>query len=335
MHSSCLGAERHAWHPVLRADALAVRGVQACALLGERVVLWRDASAAVHAWRDQCPHRGAQLSLGRVVAAADGTDRLQCAYHGWQFDGAALCQNVPAQPQWKPSAGHCAKRFACHEHLGLIWVNLDASATWRAPRLPWASDAGLTHALAGPYAVASSAPRLVENFLDMTHFGFIHPGYLGDADHTEMPAYEVQESADGLIVPQCSAWQPQAFDEGQATGQQVNYRYEVISPYCVALEKISATGDQALNIAMLNCPVNAESAITWFLIASAGLNQTPQQMIAFQTTIFAQDQPIVESQMPKALPLESGEVHGPLDKVSAAYRRYLLKAGVVCGTVRS
>ena len=77
--------EKQIWHPVAQlgdvADApLAVR------LLGEDIVLWRDAAGAVQAWSDRCPHRGAQLSLGKLVPCAKGEGRtLECPYHGWQF----------------------------------------------------------------------------------------------------------------------------------------------------------------------------------------------------------------------------------------------------------
>ena len=57
--------ERTLWHPV--ADGASVRSAPLPArLLGEDLVLWRDAAGTVHAWPDRCPHRGARLSLGRV-----------------------------------------------------------------------------------------------------------------------------------------------------------------------------------------------------------------------------------------------------------------------------
>ena len=61
--------ERQLWHPVALADDVASTPV-AVRLLGENLVLWRDDAKVVHAWPDRCPHRGAQLSLGRVVADA-------------------------------------------------------------------------------------------------------------------------------------------------------------------------------------------------------------------------------------------------------------------------
>ena len=76
--------EHTLWHPVLAADALPAGEPRAARLLGDDLVLWRDANGAPQAWADRCPHRGTRLSLGRVVQGADGA-RLECPYHGWQL----------------------------------------------------------------------------------------------------------------------------------------------------------------------------------------------------------------------------------------------------------
>jgi phenylpropionate dioxygenase-like ring-hydroxylating dioxygenase large terminal subunit len=319
------------WHPLCLCTVLEDQP-QAFRLLGWDLVLWQDHVGGVHAWLDRCPHRGAALSLGCVVASG-GESVLQCGYHGWRFGGDARCVQVPAQPEWRPPAGHRAKAFHARKWAGMIWVCLAESV----PALPtWeeADDSRFVQAISGPYDVPTSAPRLVENFLDMTHFGFVHAGYLGDPAHTGLAAYEVHEHAGGITVPDCAVWQPKAFSEGDAdAGRIVRYRYDVIAPYTARLEKISDQGGEKLVIVMLNCPIDDEHTRTWFYISAQGLGQTPAEMAAFQDTIFAQDSPIVCSQTPKRLPLVGSELHGPLDRVSAAYRRYLLRMGVQTGVL--
>ena len=58
--------EETLWHPVVLSEAVTDTPV-AVRLLGHDLVLWRDGAHQVHAWADRCPHRGAKLSLGRVV----------------------------------------------------------------------------------------------------------------------------------------------------------------------------------------------------------------------------------------------------------------------------
>jgi phenylpropionate dioxygenase-like ring-hydroxylating dioxygenase large terminal subunit len=67
-------------------------------LLGQPVVLWYDRN--LKRWccfLDQCPHRLAPLSEGRI----DEEGRLQCSYHGWSFEGKGTCACIP-QVGWKP-----------------------------------------------------------------------------------------------------------------------------------------------------------------------------------------------------------------------------------------
>ncbi len=58
---------------------------------GVRAVAWTGADGETCVARDVCPHRRAPLSAGTVV---DGV--LTCPYHGWSYDGAGRCVNVPA-----------------------------------------------------------------------------------------------------------------------------------------------------------------------------------------------------------------------------------------------
>ena len=59
-------------------------------ILGEGVVLFRDASGAIHALHDMCPHRLVPLSMGTVTELG-----LQCGYHGMTFDGSGACVRIP------------------------------------------------------------------------------------------------------------------------------------------------------------------------------------------------------------------------------------------------
>ena len=57
-------------------------------ILGQQLVFWADSAGDWHAFADECPHRLAALSEGRIEKG-----ELACTYHGWQFNGAitAFC----------------------------------------------------------------------------------------------------------------------------------------------------------------------------------------------------------------------------------------------------
>lgn len=134
---------------------------------GKPVVLFR-AQGGLSALHDRCPHRHVALSGGRVVAG-----RLECPYHGWQFDGAGRCTDIPGCLTELPRVR--VPNYAVHEAEGGIF--LSTAAGLRAPYV---------HVLQGQTPVtrvvrSDTRGRLVdaaENILDATHTHFTHKGLL-------------------------------------------------------------------------------------------------------------------------------------------------------------
>ena len=54
------------WHVVGRSQDLNAGKVLSVRLLEQDLVLWRHHHQPL-AWQDRCPHRGARLSLGKIV----------------------------------------------------------------------------------------------------------------------------------------------------------------------------------------------------------------------------------------------------------------------------
>ena len=67
---------------------------QAVKVLGEKLVLFRDPAGKVGLLGEHCPHRGASLEYGDIE---DGG--LRCPYHGWLFNTAGQCLEMPAEPK--------------------------------------------------------------------------------------------------------------------------------------------------------------------------------------------------------------------------------------------
>jgi phenylpropionate dioxygenase-like ring-hydroxylating dioxygenase large terminal subunit len=328
MNPTCHAA--HHWHPVCTSSAIPAGKLCAAILLETRIVVWRSVSGVLQAWPDQCPHRGAALSLGCVKG-----ETLQCGYHGWQFGATGQCTHAPATPTQVPAA-QIRQIYEVVEAYDMIWVKLVPGAL-AAPPFPEYAKAHLRKVHCGPYEVETSAPRIVENFLDMAHFGFIHEGILGDTQHTEVPHYEVNPFDDvrgqGIVATQCFAWQPKS-NATINTGSMVEYTYRVPAPFTAVLTKIPAaqSGFEEA-IALFVSPLSEEKSRVWFVLAMNDHASTDETLRAFQNTIFAQDKPIVESQTPKRLPLNlRAESHGTADKMSSAYRRYLSNEKIIFGT---
>ena len=351
--------ERQGWHPVaLAADVVAAP--QPAMLLGERLVLWRDADGGIRAWADRCPHRGAQLSMGCVRGG-----QLECPYHGWRFDAGGQAVVVPALPGFVPPATHRATVFESIERYGLVWVRMAAEGDAQPPVFAAEDEARLRKLNCGPYDVAASAPRIVENFLDMAHFGFVHEGWLGDRDHTALADYRIDATPTGFVATGCKAWQPKSSVHAQG-GAEVEYTYEVNAPYTAILSKVplqapetpsasppqggvgrlgsgpAATGASSVAledlreaIALFICPLTPESSRVWFRLAMNDFESPDAKLQAFQHQIFTQDQPVLESQSPKCLPISDAapvrELHCAADRSASAYRRWLRERGVTFG----
>ena len=327
--------EREFWHPVSTASAVTDQPVPV-RLLQHDLVLWRNGAGTVQAWSDQCPHRGARLSLGRI-----SDDQLECAYHGWRFDSNAQLKKIPALPDFVAPPTHRAEAFQVREQYDLIWVRLDSAGGGRAtPAFEAEAEARLRKLTVGPYDVNTSAARIVENFLDLAHFPFVHEHWLGARDVPGIADYQIESTVTGFIASGCRAWQPQSSIHAKS-GAMVDYTYEVNAPFTAILTKIPdqksiEISDFHESIALFICPVEPEFSRVWFRLAMNDFNSPDSDLQAFQETIFGQDKPILESQRPKLLPLNpKAELHCAADKSSAAYRRALrewdIRFGVIHG----
>ena len=96
---------RQYWQPAALVDEfnplldprMALRPVKAVRLLGQDLVLFKDALGAWGLLDRDCAHRGADLSFGRLDTAAAGGG-LRCPFHGWKFAPDGQCLETPAEP---------------------------------------------------------------------------------------------------------------------------------------------------------------------------------------------------------------------------------------------
>jgi len=139
------------------------RGPAAVVLAGTPLALFRDDRGRPAALLDQCPHRFAPLSAGRVTD--DG--RLACRYHGWRFDAAGIGES-PSRARTRPCA---VRAFQAIERHGFIWV---ASVEAPAHAMPDVAPAGYTPA--GTISARIDAPLhvVLDNFSENEHTPFVH-----------------------------------------------------------------------------------------------------------------------------------------------------------------
>jgi phenylpropionate dioxygenase-like ring-hydroxylating dioxygenase large terminal subunit len=317
--------------PFLRREWFAVANLadvpedkpHAVELLGRKVVLWK-AGSQVLAWEDLCIHRGARLSLGRVEGGC-----LRCPYHGWTYDATGACVRIPAHPRQVPPPRAKAKGYACREAYGWIWVALEEPASG-VPHFPEWGSKDYRNFVRGPYRIRAQGPRVIENFLDLAHFAFVHPGILGDEMRPEVAKYNVTTTATGVEATDIEVWQPDGAGTGQ--GSMVQYTYKVTHPLVAYLAK--QAGQVRITLMLSTTPVDEQNTLAWLNMAVQNADFIPDPaLIEYVDRIFLQDVPIVESQRPEFLPLDlQAELHLNSDRTSIAYRLWLRELGMVYGT---
>jgi phenylpropionate dioxygenase-like ring-hydroxylating dioxygenase large terminal subunit len=181
-----------------------------------------------------------------------------------------------------------------------------------------------------------SAPRAIENFLDMGHFPFVHTGVLGAEPHTEVREYDVEVSAerDEILATECRMFQPKAAAASSAGGD-VEYVYRVPHPYCGVLYKSGGLDPARRDvIAVFLQPVDEEHTRAHMLLSVLDHEHEDKEIRNFQQSIFGQDKPILENQYPKRLPLDPrAETPIRADKSAVAYRRWLSRKGITYGVL--
>lgn len=313
---------RDDWHVVAYAPDLKEGKPVAVRLLDEDIVLWR-VGERVHAWRDLCIHRGTRLSLGTVR-----DETLVCPYHGWTYNEEGRCIRFPAHPTQTPPARARATVYQARVKYDWVWVTLGKPAHDIASFTEW-DDAGFRKLHCGPYHYQASGPRAIENFLDVTHFPFVHTGLLGDLQYPEVNDYHVDITPDGVTASDIVVWQPDPDGTGQ--GAWVTYTYRVLRPLTAYFVKSSAGPRFAMYFTVT--PVAENTSIAWAYIAMDYGDQPDEAVRAFQDKITLQDIPIVESQRPELLPLDlQAELHLRSDRTAVAYRRWLKQLGLTFGT---
>ncbi len=114
-------------------------------------------------------------------------------------------------PTARPDAASATSRY-CAVALRLLLACPSGRPARALFDFPEHSEPGRRIIDCGGIGVAVSGLRVIENFLDMAHFPFVHADYLGKVPHTEVAQYQVQvEPVTGEIwATDCRFWQPRA-----------------------------------------------------------------------------------------------------------------------------
>src|SRR5436190_7672831 len=315
---------RRYWHPVARADEIHTDPV-AVELLRERLVLWRDGHGELGAAYDRCPHRESPLSVGHVV---DGC--LQCPYHGWSFAVSGACTRVPSAPPdvpTPPKARLATVQMA--DRYGLVWVCLDEPAA-PIPYIAEEDDPAFRRINNPVERWHTSATRMTDNFMDISHFPFVHVGTFGQAQNTLVPKIELQRLDDSFYGYRYDV-EVNNPDEARVTsGQSVDTLTRTMTtgfnlPF---MSRSTIRYETGLEHILLLCTTPIDDVTSYFTFVvwrNDDFSIPADEVVAFDRAIGAEDKMMLE-RVPGVLPLDlMATVSVQADKPSVEWRRRLIE----------
>lgn len=186
---------RQYWMPACLSSELSADGDPVrLALLGEKLVAFRDSAGKVGIFDHRCPHRCASLFFGRNEEGG-----LRCIYHGWKFDADGNCLDMPNLPDDQQFRDKVKARSYCTaERSGVVYAYM-GERQLMPPPLP------MLEAMLSPLGDLTVSCRqrecnwvqALEGDLDTSHFSFLHTGRIKaeDIDPNHLERFQFTDRA--------------------------------------------------------------------------------------------------------------------------------------------
>ena len=171
-------------------------------LLGEELVVFRSTDGEIGVLDRFCPHRNANLYWGR-----NEENGLRCVYHGWKFDVAGRCVDMPSEP---PESRYHEKveitAYQGVERGGLIWIYMGPKElTPAVPELEWTLVPD-DYRLATKRIQHCNYLQNLEGEVDSSHISFLHSSDVFQQSDSVLatfdrhPVFDVDETDYGLAI---------------------------------------------------------------------------------------------------------------------------------------
>lgn len=322
-------ALRDHWYVVAESADLVAAGIEAEArplgvtLLGADYVVWRGPDGVLAAGPDRCPHRESPLSIGTVEGGC-----LVCPYHGWTFGAGGQCVLVPSSGPGRPVPPKAhLPTVHVEERYGLIWL-CPGEPHGTIPEMAADDDPSYRRINSGVQRWSSSVTRLTDNFMDISHFSWVHRGTFGIAANADVPSLTLEPLDSGYYGYQyeVEVSNVQGASQSGQTGDVVHRRMSTgfHLPFTVRSTIHYETGLDHL-ILLCSTPIDDVTSYFTFVIWRNDDFAVPaEEAIAFDRAIGEEDRVMLE-RIPGVLPLDQqATVSVQSDKPSVEWRRQLV-----------
>ncbi len=314
---------RRGWHAVAAESELGEAPLRVV-LLGEAWVIVRpdgdDGAQGLYAFVDSCPHRRARLSGGHVQGR-----ELVCPYHGFRFAlGGAESGSCTAMPVL--GEGHRPPRLGLRaawgvtRRYGLIWIAPE-EPVGGFPELPHVDRPGLKIGVIRR-STPVAAGLLIDNFLDVAHFSYMHQETLGAAAPVTIEDYTAIRREWTATLTHRTLVRP----TGGAPGSELQRcaTYSFTPPYTVGLDIDFERGPKEAAALTVQAET-ADRSTAWVLVSWPDADPDGHAAaLEFSRRVLEEDLAILEAIDDPRLPLDPrAEFHTRGDRAGVDMRRIM------------
>lgn len=315
------------WYAVLPSSHVQPGEILGVKRMNLKLAFFRDADGNLSCVEDQCSHRGALLSKGKVKGSC-----IECPFHGLQFSPEGVCTLAPSlgRNTKMDLSRFNVKQYFVKEELGIIFFWYGQGIPDTSPRLmPEEVDKTMVYSEIQDHWKAFYS-RCIENQLDVLHLPFVHHNTIGRGHKVIVNGPKIifdheslQSSADNSVD---EGQQPKPASEAIIKSTYLRFRFPNIW-----VNHIS----NGAKVLIYFAPVDEKNTILYIRFYST-LSSSPaiNELIAFfgkfgNRIIERQDKRIVITQRPYVSSYHSNEKLFPGDRPIVEYRkiRHALKQG--------
>ena len=188
---------RNAWYVAAWSEGVAEGQLVGRTIMGEPIMLYRKADGRVAALDDRCPHRFAPLHMGKVL---DG-NRIQCAYHGLEFDDTGACVHNPHGSKNIPARARLKSYPVIEKHKAVwVWMGSSPPDAAKVPDFGVLDNVPELHTTKrDSITIRANYQLIIDNLLDLSHTSYLHEGILGNQDTVESEITVEQDGNDVVV----------------------------------------------------------------------------------------------------------------------------------------
>jgi vanillate O-demethylase monooxygenase subunit len=186
---------RNTWYVAGWAQDFTTERPVGATVLGEPIVIWRNADNVLTALEDRCVHRLAPLSLGRCEGA-----KLRCMYHGLLYERSGAVAEIPGQDLIPPQAK--VRAYPVCEKHSWVWVWMGDLAACDEALIPPAVGYDNPNYILGHGQMdyAAEARLINDNLLDFSHLSYVHINSFGANEEWARQRPRITPLANGVRV---------------------------------------------------------------------------------------------------------------------------------------